>query len=377
MQGLRFEGRILLSASVLIVLGGACNSPRQSLQAGLPDADGQGADGPASGAGGSRDAGGEATASECPPGKHTCPGGCVSDTDPRTCGASCTPCNAPADGTATCDGVSCGGMCGAGKKLCQGACIDAAAPCAAGCPSGQHACGNLCPPVTDVNACGTSCAACPVPTGATQATCDGTRCDFGCTTGYHKCGARCALDGDATACGLGCVACPTDPNGTAQCLGGNCALACKNGYHVCGGKCVSNSDMGSCGTTSCSACQMPTGGSVTCDGTACVPACPSSMKLCAGACIALTAVCGTCPSGTHDCSGICAMNNSVDSCGATSCTSCPRPSGASATTCNGTTCDFTCGAGTHRCGTGTGARCAADNDPTGCGTACVNCPTDV
>jgi len=313
---------------------------------------------------------------QCSTGQHQCPGGCVPDDSIQTCGTSCAPCVAPTGGTGTCDGKSCGGSCPSGKQLCLGACIDANAACSGVCPSGQHACGGLCPSLMDVTACGTSCLPCPVPNGASQATCDGTKCDFTCTTGYHKCGALCALVTDATACGASCMACPSDPNGAAQCVGGACALACNTGYHLCGNKCVSNLDTANCGTTSCAACAAPTGGSATCDGTACQPACPSGMKICSGTCIATAAACsGVCPSGTHNCSGICASNTSVNSCGS-NCASCPQPTGASATTCSGTACDFTCGTGTHRCGTGTAARCASDTDATGCGTSCVSCPTD-
>ena len=310
----------------------------------------------------------------CSPGTHMCPGGCVPNDDARTCGTSCTPCQAPVDGTATCDGMSCGGVCPTGKKLCLGACIDSAASCGGACPEQQHACNGLCPAVTDVKACGTSCLPCPVPTGATQATCDGASCDFQCMTGTHKCGATCASDTDVASCGATCTVCSTDPNGTARCVGGVCGIACAVGYHTCGGRCVSNGAVTSCGTTSCSECAAPTGGGVTCDGTMCVPNCPSGKKLCAGACIDTAAACNnTCPSGTHDCAGICASNASVDSCGTTSCASCPKPTGADATMCkNGTACDFTCGSGYHRCGAG----CAADNDATACGASCTSCPTD-
>ena len=309
----------------------------------------------------------------CYAGQHLCPGGCVSDDDVQTCGASCTPCQAPVNGSATCDGVSCGGSCPSNMQLCLGACIDAAAACSGKCPATEHACGGLCPALTDPKACGTSCSPCAVPPGATQATCDGTSCGFQCTTGTHRCGASCADDGDVTACGSACTACPTDPHGAAQCIGGACAIACNDGYHSCGGVCVSNTATGSCGTSSCTPCQAPTGGTVTCNGTACVPACPSGMKPCAGACVAASAACsGVCPNGTHDCSGVCASNTSVDSCGTTSCASCSKPVGASATTCDGTSCDFTCGSGYHRCGT----RCAADDDPTGCGAMCVSCAGD-
>jgi hypothetical protein len=194
-------------------------------------------------------------------------------------------------------------------------------------------------------------------------------------TGTHKCGGQCVPDGDVTACGTTCTACPTDPNGVAQCIAGECGVACKSGFHTCGGRCVTNSDTGSCGTSSCEACQAPTGGTATCDGTSCVGACPGGMKLCSGACIDMTAACsGTCPSGTHNCNGICASNNSVNSCGAgsDSCSPCPKPTGASATSCDGTTCDFTCASGYHRCG----KACSADNDPTACGSMCMNCPSD-
>src|SRR5262252_2235972 len=186
---------------------------------------------------------------DCPDGEHMCPGGCVPDNDIRTCGTSCTPCQVPADGNATCDGKSCAGSCPSGKQLCLGMCIDQRAACVGTCPAMQHECGGLCVSVQDVNACGTSCSPCPVPTGASQATCDGTSCDFQCLTGTHKCGARCASDNDATACGMSCTACPTDPNGTALCAGGNCSIACSTGYHLCNGRCVSNRDVNSCGST--------------------------------------------------------------------------------------------------------------------------------
>ena len=59
---------------------------------------------PRDGGAGDADDAGVTVKPECPPKMHTCPGGCVSDDDPRTCGASCTPCDPPPGGTATCDG---------------------------------------------------------------------------------------------------------------------------------------------------------------------------------------------------------------------------------------------------------------------------------
>ena len=373
------------AADVARAGGGAAGGMISAGSGGLPGSGGTPGTGGASDAGamdvaasGGAQGGADAAAMDhpmpsCAAGQHLCPGGCVANDDVQTCGASCTPCQAPANGTATCDGTSCGGACPANMQLCLGACIDAAAACTGKCSPTQHACGGLCPALNDPKACGTSCQPCPVPAGATQATCDGTSCGFQCVTGTHRCGAGCADDGDATACGASCTVCPTDPHGTAQCTGGTCEIACNDGYHSCGGVCVSNSAVESCGSSSCTACQAPMGGTVSCNGTACVPACPSGMKPCAGACVATSAACsGQCPSGTHDCSGVCASNTSVDSCGTTACTSCSKPVGASGTTCDGTSCDFTCGSGYHRCG----ARCAADDDATACGAMCTNCPGD-
>jgi hypothetical protein len=65
----------------------------------------------------------------CEAGAHECAGSCVSDTDPATCGASCSPCPAPpANATVTCDGTSCGYVCDSGLVPFGGACVDAPAP---------------------------------------------------------------------------------------------------------------------------------------------------------------------------------------------------------------------------------------------------------
>jgi hypothetical protein len=287
----------------------------------------------------------------CGTGYHLCDGRCVDDTSPATCGSSCTACAAPAGGNATCTGGSCGGSCPPGKKLCNGACIDMAMACAGTCSPGTHNCGGVCAANDSANSCGTSsCATCPVPVGATSASCDGTACGFSCGSGYHRCGDRCASDDDATACGAGCVACPNDPNGQRICTGGTCGLACRTGYHRCGTRCVSNTDPATCGTTACDTpCQKPAGGDVTCTGLACVPSCPdTSKKLCNGACIALAQACdGVCPQGTHNCGGICQPDDSTSYCGA-ACASCPAPAANGTAVCTGT-CGISCASTFRNC----------------------------
>ncbi|HET6147937.1 MAG TPA: hypothetical protein VFH68_10430 [Polyangia bacterium] len=282
----------------------------------------------------------------CPADMHSCPGGCVRNNDPHTCGASCTPCLVPTNGTATCDGTSCGGSCDLPtQQLCLGACIDKTASCAGDCPPATHLCNGLCPSLTDVTACGTACRVCP-----------------------------------------------TDPNGVAQCVGGACAIACNNGFKTCPGTNLCIPTAGCCTSADCTA--RPTNTVGLC-GTAntCSYPCAPNFKMCGNACIADTACCtssectaggantvGTCNTtahtcsypcngSAHNCSGACVLNTSTANCGTTSCTPCPQPTNSTAT-CNGTSCDFTCSGSTHKCG----GACVSNNSTANCGTSsCMAC----
>ena len=169
----------------------------------------------------------------------------------------------------------------------------------------------------------------PAPT---QATCDGTKCDFACTTGYHKCGARCALDEDATACGQACTACPTDPNGAAQCVGGNCALACNTGYHLCGGRASATGTWGAAGPRRAprARCRPAARSPATAPVRAGVPDGDQAVR--GGVHSHRQPVRRPAPPGPTIAAASAPSNTSVDSCG-TSCTSCPKPTGASTTTC--------------------------------------------
>jgi hypothetical protein len=151
----------------------------------------------------------------CSNGEHPCSGNCVSSSDVAHCGASCSPCAAPANGAASCDGTS----------------------CSVTCASGYHACGGACVSNHDVAHCGASCTACPAPAGST-ATCDGNSCGLSCGVGYHTCGATCADNSSPLTCGSRCTPCTAPANGTATCVGGACGVTCSSGYVPCGGGCV-------------------------------------------------------------------------------------------------------------------------------------------
>ncbi len=145
MTRLRLGSRGLLAALLIAGLGDACTSARNTLPvdaatggAGGKDASTVTSDGSVDLAVDSGRDGGDVSIPACPTGQHTCPGGCVSDNDIQTCGASCTPCDAPTNGVATCDGKSCGGTCLNGQQLCHGRVRRCQRALRGRCPAGQH-----------------------------------------------------------------------------------------------------------------------------------------------------------------------------------------------------------------------------------------------
>jgi len=240
---------------------------------------------------------------ECDTGFHRCSGQCVSGSEPRTCGARCDPCPGDPNGTATCDGTSCGITCNSGTHDCNGACVAD----------------------TSVQTCGTSCTPCPGDPNGT-ATCDGTSCGIECSSSALMCGSACApcsggtsytCDGDQCvpdSCGNGqrlcngmCAQCPGDPNAISfYCDGASCELSdCADGFELCQGACAT---------------------------------CPSegvSRTACSGAACEVT----RCISGYELCNGTCAL--------------CPSDPGAATFACSGTTCGIeTCSEGYYRCASG-------------------------
>jgi hypothetical protein len=223
--------------------------------------------------------------------------------------------------------------CGAAMKECNGMCIAEDAPCGDTCPTGKNLCKGVCVDGTSTTACGTACTVCPTSANGT-ASCDGDKCDLTCAAGYHKCGDACLPDGDADSCGTSCSPCMKPTAGTATCVDG------PGGTKMCGASC------------------------------------PDGTKLCGDACIGVNAPCmGTCADGKHACNGLCVPNTDVNSCGTTSCTTCPVPANGSAS-CDGTTCGITCKTGFHKCGDGPQAECKANTSVGSCGTlSCTACPT--
>ena len=126
------------------------------------------------------------------------------------CGAECTQCQAPANGSATCDGSSCGFTCNAGF----------------------HAQGSICEPNDTLACCGAGCVQCQAPANA-SATCDGNSCDWVCDGGYHKCGDGCADDTSVNSCGSSCTPCKVSAHGSATCDARPASSHAMDNYEVC------------------------------------------------------------------------------------------------------------------------------------------------
>lgn len=279
----------------------------------------------------------------CDPGLHSCWIGpdpndyqCFSDADPSRCGDSCTSCEAPDYGSATCVNDTCGTSCPADWHICGTA-------------------GNLsCHPNNDPDNCGSSCTDCEEPSFG-DATCVNGSCGTSCPSGTHICGSAgslaCRANDDAENCGTGCTTCPAPDGGVAECINGQCDQSCGSGQHLCGNTCYDNDDEDHCGA-SCFNCDEPTDGFATC----------------------LNGLCGQdCPGGAHLCSiGGGNFQCFVDSDGAhcgDSCTACPEPAGSGYAACINDSCAKICNPGNHLCN----GDCYADEDAEHCSLSCTNC----
>lgn len=381
----------------------------------------------------------------CNLGYHLCGNSCLADNSSDSCGSSCTPCSKPAsNGSATCSGIplACAIHCNLGFHACGSSCVvdgststsscgNTCAPCTApangtvtcnghscvqACNSGYHLCNGACIPNNSVNGCGTaSCTPCRVPANGSP-TCIGNTCGFECSSNYHKCGNNCASNNDPNNCGSGCVVCPGDLNGSAVCEAGSCKIACKTGYHQCDGKgpCVRDDSRSTdnCGKT-CKPCQTIPDTAVSCDGVKCVyknlpctnnqircgtdttcvdqndeqcgPECanctllsvPTNAKsICQnGACVT---VCDSGIPGLVNCASPgeinCVVPNTASYCGQT-CARCTYTGGHGAAVCTPTTlkCDVQCDDNYHLCD----GTCLSNDDPGSCGSSCEPCSTSV
>jgi hypothetical protein len=103
----------------------------------------------------------EPCAGQCPAGSHDCSGLCVDDTSVNGCGEACTPCPSVSNGTATCDGSTCGFTCAQTFRRCDDRCVAATQCCTeedcgvnetcnashvCECASGHKPCGGQCIP---------------------------------------------------------------------------------------------------------------------------------------------------------------------------------------------------------------------------------------
>jgi hypothetical protein len=348
----------------------------------------------------------------CPDGTHLCDGQCANDKEQATCGLSCSACEIPSGGSATCDGKACGSICPGGTTLCAGKCLAAGEACAGICPPDKHLCGQMCVAADAVTSCGPACESCKAPANATAA-CTGGTCKFACNADFKLCNDKCIAAGaccNDAECAMGG---PTGAAGTCEPTARKCVFACPGNFHECANACVSNALPATCGS-SCTPCPPPAGGSATCVGTTCGVSCPQGTTICKGTCLPPDKPCaGVCPDATHDCNGNCVSNLSVNSCGA-GCSPCAVPTNGVAA-CDGSKCSFAClggfkacvdrcipvsgccndgdctaapagGTGTcqlpahtchYSCPTGThncDNKCASNNSALTCGSSCMPCP---
>lgn len=163
--------------------------------------------------------GGAACDFQCAPGYHRCGQGCVEDTSVYGCGTnSCSPCEVPANGRATCSWqplsgqpLTCGFSCNPGATVCQ-------------------------------RDGGTGCTTCQVPPNGVVA-CDDPSCTFSCAAGFHRCGDGCVWNESSSPdrCGMSCSPCAAPDGGIATCekmAEPACGFQCLGGLK-CGGACCS------------------------------------------------------------------------------------------------------------------------------------------
>jgi len=134
------------------------------------------------------------------------------------------------------------GACDPGTPMTSDVGADGAAGRDAGSPCGatEHLCAGSCVSSLSVASCGTSCSACPVPSGGT-ASCDGATCSASCPASLAACNGACIdVSADEAHCGSCTITCNT---------GGTCVSGtCEGGLY---GACTNDGD---CSATSGATC---------------------------------------------------------------------------------------------------------------------------
>jgi hypothetical protein len=187
----------------------------------------------------------------CPAGTHDCSGMCVDDASAATCGSSCSPCNVPPGGRATCTAGKCDFTCNAGYKQCDNSCgrqccTSSDCPSNNACQDGTCKCtpqcaGNRCGPDGCGGICPTTC--------ARSETCN--------SSGRCECVPQCGECGRDPVCG---TSCPNKCGAQEMCSGTTCiAKPCGDGLwaFAAGEQCDpgsgewSNAPPGLCDPTTC------------------------------------------------------------------------------------------------------------------------------
>ncbi|HXJ22699.1 MAG TPA: hypothetical protein VMT03_20950 [Polyangia bacterium] len=194
-----------------------------------------------------------------------------------------------------------GGTGGTGGIAATGGTAGAAPPVCD--PTTQHTCSGACVSNSSIATCGSLCAACTPPAGAT-ATCDGTNCGFTCGGSTPK---QCLAAGICVA-STGCCSntdCPTNAGGQTG--------TCDTGTHTCNYACTGSTK--SCTTGSTTVCIPTTGCCATSDCTGTCMSCATSSHTCVAA-VSMADPNGRC-AGTCDSTGAC-KSTKGQSCTATS-----------------------------------------------------------
>ncbi len=315
----------------------------------------------------------------CPATKHACAGGCVDNSAVANCGTRCDACTAPAGGTPTCDGTSCGFSCGGSlpkQCLSAGICVASSQCCSSSdcptnaggqtgsCDSATHTCNYSCTGST--KSCTTGGTTICIPTAGCCASSDCTTPCTTCDQSSHTCMAvksatdpngRCAGTCDASG------ACKSKQGQTCATTSGGCisGTSCVDGYccnSACSGACTACDVAGHEGTCSPVPANTPPHGTRAClgTGTTCGGSCDGN-----GACSYPSGSCGgpSCSGTNYVATGTCQGGT----CTAGATTVCHGPS-------NGST-------GVPSCSTSTGCGISCNSGtPNNCGGACVNQQTD-
>ncbi|MFZ5439527.1 MAG: EGF domain-containing protein [Myxococcota bacterium] len=220
-----------------------------------------GGGGSTTGGGGGSTTGGGGGSAPCAGTLRLCGSACIdTSADPANCGSCGHVCGQgqvcnhgscallPDDCTLSSMGCGAGYSCDPVSKKCQPGCrlptdCPSGATCSAGactCPTGQHACGQLCVSNDAVSSCGaTSCTPCTAPANG-SATCSAGACGFTCGTGYQPSGTQCVDVNECLTSNGGCSA-----NATCTNTVGSRTCACNTGFTGDGVTCT---DVDECAT---------------------------------------------------------------------------------------------------------------------------------